>query len=144
MHAEVERLMVVAQRGTHRGTRRGAERRHWADTLGIVTGVALLALAIWPGVQSVTAGAARDAGNLDVLWLVHALGGLTALAGVTIAQRWKLRSFGRTLVILAAAGLLVVLFSFDDFGLRALLTVLLPAILLLVSAFAVGPTPRDF
>jgi hypothetical protein len=62
---------------------------------------------------------------------------------VTVAQRWKLRSMGRTLVILAAAGLLVVVFTFDEFGLRALLTVLLPAILLLVSAFAVGPMPRE-
>jgi hypothetical protein len=134
--------MAVAQRGAHRGTHRGAERRHWADTLGIFTGVALLGLAIWPGPTSATAGAAQEAGNLEALWLVHALAGLTALAGVTIAQRWKLMSFGRTLVIVAAAGLLAVLFTFDNFGLRALLTVLLPAILLLVAAFAVGPMPR--
>jgi len=131
--------MAVAQRRAQRG----AERRHWADTLAIFTGVVLLGLAIWPGPQSATAGAAREAGNLDVLWLVHALAGLATLAGVTIAQKWKLRSFGRVLLVAAAAGLIVLLFSFHDFGPRALLTVLLPAILILVSAFAVGPMPRQ-
>jgi hypothetical protein len=129
--------MAVAQRGA----RRRAERRHWADTLAIFTGVALLGLAIWAGANSASVGAAQEPGNLDVLWLVHALAGLTTLAGVTIAEQWKLRSFGRTLMMVAAGGLLVVLFTFDDFGLRALLTVLVPAILLLVAAF-VGPTRR--
>ena len=42
-----------------------------------------------------------------------------------------------------AVGLVIVLFTFRDFGSRALLTLLLPAMLLLVSASAVGPMPRE-
>jgi hypothetical protein len=47
------------------------------------------------------------------------------------------------LLLVAALALVVLLFMFRDFGPRALLTVLLPAILLLLSATAVGPMPRD-
>jgi hypothetical protein len=119
------------------------QRRHWADVLAIFTGLALLGLAIWPGPQSASAGAAREAGNPQLLWLAHAFAGAAALAGVGVAQRWELRPLGRALLILAAIALLGVLFGFRDFGPRALLTVLLPALLLLVSASAVGPIPRD-
>jgi hypothetical protein len=71
------------------------------------------------------------------------MAGAFALASVAVAQRWKLRPLARALLAVAAVGLLIVLFMFRDFGPRAMLTVLLPAMLLLVSAFAVGPMPRD-
>jgi hypothetical protein len=125
-------------------SRQGAQSRHWADVLAIFTGLALLGLAIWPGPQSASAGAARESGgNQEILWLSHAIGGALALASVAIAQRWKLRPLARVLLATAAVGLVVVLFTFRDFGPRALLTLLLPAVLLLVSASAVGPMPRD-
>jgi hypothetical protein len=49
---------------------------------------------------------------------------------------------GRSLIVIAAVGLIAVLFQFNQIGLRALLTVALPAILLLVAAFSVG-LPRE-
>ena len=122
---------------------RGAQRRHWADVVAIFTGLVLLGLAIWPGPQSASAGAAQEAGNPDLLWLAHATAGAVALAGVVVAQRWQLRPMGRLLLVIAALGLLSVLIVFRDFGPRALLTVLLPALLLLAAAMAVGPMPRD-
>jgi hypothetical protein len=118
-------------------------RRHWADVVAIFTGVALLGLAIWPGPQSASAGAARESGNPQALWLAHAMAGASALISVGIAQRWKLRGLARALLVIAALALVVLLFTFRDFGPRALLTVLLPAALLLLSATAVGPMPRD-
>ncbi len=120
-----------------------AQRRHWADVLAIVTGLALLGLAIWPGPQSASAGAALESGRPQVLWLAHALAGAMALTGVTAAQRWGLRPLGRWLLAIAALGLLAVLFTFREFGPRALSTVLLPALLLFIAAFAVGPMPRE-
>lgn len=122
---------------------RGARRRHWADVVAIVTGVALFGLAIWPGPPSASEGAAAESGRPQVLWLVHALAGMMTLLGVTVAQRWGLRQMGRSLIVIAAVGLIAVLFQFNQIGSRALLTVLLPAILLLVAAFSVGPMPRE-
>jgi len=124
-------------------SQQAAHRRHWADVLAIVTGVALLGLAIWPGPHSASAGAEREAGNAQALWLAHALAGASALISVGIAQRWGLRPLARALLLIAALALAVLLFMFRDFGPRALLTVLLPALLLLISATAVGPMPRD-
>ena len=121
----------------------GPQARNWADAVTIVTGFALLGLAIWPGPQSASAGAAREAGNPQLLWLAHAAGGALALAGVVVAQRWQRRPLARILLVIAALGLLAVLIVFRDFGPRALLTVLLPALLLLGTATAIGPMPRD-
>ena len=53
------------------------------------------------------------------------------------------RAIARTLLILGAAALIAVLLVFRDFGVRALLTALVPALALLVSSTAIGPMPRD-
>jgi peptidoglycan/LPS O-acetylase OafA/YrhL len=124
-------------------SRTGAKRRHWADVVAIVTGLALLGLAIWPGSPSASAGAAIESGRPDYLWLGHALAGGIALLGVTAAQRWGLRSLGRSLLIIAGLGLVALLVMFHEFGPRAILTVLLPALLLLAAAASVGPMPRE-
>jgi len=121
---------------------RGPQSRNLADLVTIVTGFALLGLAIWPGPQSASAGAAREAGNPQLLWIAHAAAGAVALAAVVSAQRWQLRQIARGLLVIAALGLLAVLLVFRDFGPRALMTVLLPALLLLGAATAVGPMPR--
>jgi hypothetical protein len=121
---------------------RGAQRRHRTDQIAILTGLGLLGLAIWPGSPSASTGAAIESGVPDVLWLVHALAGGMTLLGVTVAQSWGLRQMGRSLIVIAAVGLIAVLFQFNQIGLRALLTVALPATLLLVAAFSVG-LPRE-
>ena len=121
----------------------GAQGRHWADVVAIFTGLALFGLAIWPGPQSASAGAAQEAGNPQLLWLAHASAGALSLAAVVAAQRWQLRPISRILLVVAALGLLSVLIVFRDFGPRALLTVLLPALLLLAASTSVGPMPRD-
>ncbi|HUQ81452.1 MAG TPA: hypothetical protein VM076_09955 [Gemmatimonadaceae bacterium] len=121
----------------------GPKSRNWADLVAIVTGVALIGLAMWPGPQSASAGAARESGNPQLLWLSHACAGALALGAVAAAQRWSLRPLARGLLILGGLGLLSVLLVFRDFGPRALLTAVLPALLLLGAATAIGPMPRD-
>jgi hypothetical protein len=118
-------------------------RRHWADVVAIVTGFVLLGLAMRPGDQNASAGAAQEAGNPQLLWASHAFAGAAAIAAVFIAQRWQRRPLARVLLVLGALALIAALIVFNDFGPRALLTALLPALLLLVAASSVGPMPRD-
>jgi thiol:disulfide interchange protein len=129
--------MTVTAEGT------GARRRHWADVVAIFTGFVLLGLAIWPGDPSASAGAAREAGNPQLLWGSHAFAGAAAIAAVFLAQRPQRRTIARLLLALGGLALLAVLVVFNDFGTRALLTSLLPALLLFVAATSVGPMPRD-
>jgi peptidoglycan/LPS O-acetylase OafA/YrhL len=124
-------------------TTRGAQSRHWTDVIAIFTGVALLGLAIWPGDPSASAGATREAGNPQLLWGSHVVAGVAALGAVFVAQRWQRRPLARAMLIVGALALIAVLFVFNDFGARALLTTLLPALLLLVASTGVGPMPRD-
>jgi hypothetical protein len=114
-----------------------------SDVIAIFTGLALLGLAIWPGPQSASAGAAREASNLQLLWISHASAGAVTLLAVLAAQRWSLRPLARGLLALAAVGLLATLITFRDFGPRALLTLLLPALLLMVAMIGIGPMPRE-
>jgi hypothetical protein len=120
-----------------------ARRVESSDVIAIFTGLALLGLAIWPGPQSASADAAREASNLQVLWMAHAGAGALTLLAVLAAQRWTRRSLARGLLVVAALVLLATLLTFRDFGPRALLTLLLPAILLLVAVTGIGPMPRE-
>jgi peptidoglycan/LPS O-acetylase OafA/YrhL len=117
--------------------------RHWADVLAILTGLVLMALAIWPGEPQANADAAREAGNPQLQWLAYVVAGGSAIAAVLIAQRWNRRPLARGLLALGGLTLLAVLLVFQDFGPRALLTMLLQAIALLTSAVAIGPMPRE-
>ena len=119
------------------------QARHWADVLAILTGLVLMALAIWPGEPQASADAAREAGNPQLMWLAYIAAGGSAIAAVLVAQRWQRRPLARALLVLGALVLLAVLVVFRDFGPRALLTVLLPAVALLASATAIGPLPRE-
>ena len=117
--------------------------RPWADVLAILTGLVLMALAIWPGEPQANTDAARESANVQLQWLAYAIAGGSAIAAVLIAQKWQRRPLARALLVLGALVLLGVLLVFRDFGVRALLTVLLPAVALLISATAIGPMPRE-
>ena len=124
-------------------TTQSARSRHWADVLAIFTGLVLMALAIWPGAPTASAGAERETGDPQLLWIAQFVAGASAIAAVLVAQRWQRRPLARGLLILGAVVLLLVLLVFRDFGPRALFTVLLPAVAMLVAATAIGPLPRD-
>ena len=120
-----------------------ATRRHWADVIVIFTGLVLLGLAIWPGEHNANTDAAREAGEVRLLWGAHALAGAMAIGSVFIAQQDRFRVLARILLVLAGAALIGALVLFNDYGVRAMLTMLLPGLLLLLAATSVGPMPRD-
>ena len=119
-----------------------ATSRNWADFLAIITGVALLAISIWPGEPTAGVDAARETGNLELAWYVRMIVGAMAILAVVVAQKWERRPIARALLIVGAHALLANLLIFRDFGARALLTFVLPAAALLLASTAIGPMPR--
>jgi hypothetical protein len=117
-------------------------RRHWADVAVIVVGLGLFGLAVWFPPFTTTAGAG-EVRAVHSVWPIYALsGGLTLIALLT-GQRWEWRNFARLLLIAAVVVLAVGLFTgFRDLGLTAWLTVIIPAIVLLVAIPFFGPMPR--
>jgi hypothetical protein len=117
-------------------------RRHWADVAVIVVGLGLFGLAVWFPPFTTTAGAG-EVRAVHSVWPIYALsGGLTLIALLT-GQRWEWRNFARLLLIAAVVVLAIGLFTgFRDLGLTAWLTVIIPAIVLLVAIPFFGPMPR--
>ena len=122
-------------------TRDAPRFRHLADVVGIFVGIGLLAISIWPSGLTASEEAAQVTRSPNTVYLVRALAGIAALAAVIVGQRWRQRTIARVLMALAGAALLVTLLTFNEFDTRALLTLLLPGLLLLVAAAAVGPMP---
>jgi hypothetical protein len=120
-----------------------AKRRHWADVVVILTGMVLLGLALRPGEHNANTDAAREAGEARTLWAAHAVAGAMAITSVFAAQHDRYGWLARVLLVLAGAALIGSLVLFNDFGVRAMLTMLLPGLLLLLAATSVGPMPRD-
>jgi hypothetical protein len=117
-------------------------RRHWADVAVILVGLGLFGLAVWFPPFTTTAGAG-EVRNVHAVWPTYAIaGGLTLIALFT-GQRWQWRTFARILLIAAVAVLVVGFFTgFRELGLTAWLTVIIPAIVLLVATPFFGPMPR--
>jgi cytochrome bd-type quinol oxidase subunit 2 len=123
-------------------TRETIPGRRWADLLAIVTGVALLAIAIWPGEPTGSGGAATEFNQPRAAWLAHVLAGAMAILAVFMAQAPHRRMLARALLIFAGLLLLVTLVLTGGFGVRGLLSLGLPAAALLAAAFGVGPLTR--
>jgi hypothetical protein len=120
-----------------------ASNRNWADLLAIVTAVSLIGISIWPGTPSASIGADRETTATPALWLAHIASGSLAIIAVFIGQKWRNRPLARLLLVGGAIVLLGALLVFRDFTTRALLTTIVPALALLVSAVAIGPMPRE-
>ena len=114
-------------------------RRHWADVAVILAGLMLWGLAIWP---TPFVNDPEVAGQLAV-WHVYAVAGGLTLVGFFVGQRWQWRLIARVLLFGAAVVLaLGLLTTFRDLGPAALLTVIVPGLLLLLAAPFFGPMPR--
>jgi peptidoglycan/LPS O-acetylase OafA/YrhL len=121
-----------------------ARTRHWADFVAILTGVALLAMAIWPRQSSISEEAARELGSPDFAWIAWIVAGFSALAAVLLAQRWRRPALSRGLLMAGGAALLIgYIISGDLLSMPSLLTLLLPAVALFASSMGVGPMPRN-
>ena len=113
-----------------------------ANIIAIFVGLVLFAFAIWPHEPNASVGAQWEAARApNQLWLAQAIAGMCSLLAVLIGQRWERQLLSRVLLAVAGLALLAALFVFRDFGPRALLTVLVPSLLLFVAAWAMGPMP---
>jgi hypothetical protein len=116
------------------------QRRHWADVVAILAGLMLMGLAIWP----VPFVDTRETGDRLGVWWIYALAGGLTLVGVFLGQRWAWRQIARALMVAAVAVLLYGLVTvFRDLGIAALLTALVPGLLILLAVPFFGPMPRD-
>lgn len=133
--------MARAHSSTHIDS--GGFDRGWPYFLTILVGVTLLGIAIWPGAPSASLDADVQTRDTQTLWLVHAVTGAATLVAVFVAQRPRRRPIARLLLVLAGIALLATLVIFRDFGVRPLLVLLLPGVLLLALSMMMGPVPDE-
>jgi hypothetical protein len=118
------------------------QRRHWADVAIILVGLGLFGLAIWFPPFTTTTGAGEVL-TVHHVWPIYATAGGLTLLGLFLGQRWEWRILARLLLIAAVIVLAVGLFTgFRNLGPVAWLTVIVPAIVLLLAMPFFGPMPR--
>ncbi|MDF3052295.1 MAG: hypothetical protein K0S19_400 [Geminicoccaceae bacterium] len=114
------------------------DRRRWADVALILTGLSLFGLAVWFPPFSTT-----DEAHVAVsLWPYYALAGGLVLLGLILGQRWDYLRFARILLFASLGVLVVALFQVRAVGMVAWLTLIIPALILLVTTPFFGPMPR--
>lgn len=114
------------------------DRRHWADFVAILAGVASFSFAIWGGPLGIHDIGSGEARNITLILLSYAVGGGLAVAGVIVAQQRI--GLGRALL---ALGALVTLAGAFGFG-RAIGPIwynIVPALMMLAAAPFMGPMP---
>lgn len=118
------------------------KRRHWADVAVIVAGLALFGLAVWFPPFTTTAGAG-EVRTVHSVWPIYASAGGLTLIALFLGQRWEWRTLARVLLLGAVVILVVGLFTgFRELGPVAWLTVIIPAVLLLIAMPFFRPMPR--
>jgi hypothetical protein len=114
-------------------------RRRWADVAVILAGLELWGFAIWPTPFADTA----EVGRHLAVWQVYALAGGLTVAGFLLGQNWRFRGVARVLLLGAVAVIVLgLLTTFRDLGPAALLTLVIPGLLLLLAVPFFGPMPR--
>ena len=116
----------------------GTRPRSWPNLVVLITGLALVGLAMWGGTM---AGAADEAAAGGA-WASHAAGGILALLGFAAAQRTDRNLLARGLVAAAIVALVIGGMTFQWIGERLLITIVLPALALLVAVPFLSPVPR--
>ena len=116
------------------------QRRTVMDFLVILVGVALLGFAMWAGPLAL-GDSQGEIADPNLVWAIYFFAGAFAIASQFVGQWWRRRGIARALLVVAALALLGGLAGYRDFGARALLTMLLPAIVLLAAVPMVGPMP---
>jgi hypothetical protein len=117
-------------------------RRHWADVAVIVVGLGLFGLAVWVPPFTTTTGA-DEVRTAPAVWPTYALAGGLTLIALFAGQRWEWRLVARVLLVAAVIVLAVGLFTgFRELGPVAWLTVIIPALVLLIAIPFFGPMPR--
>lgn len=116
-------------------------RRQIANVAVIMTGLFLVALAIWPRPATAGLDAMRDLRTPQLTWTIHGTAGLLSIGAFLLGQRHRWRTLARTMLLVAALALAAVLLNARDFSGRMLLMFALPALVLAASSFAFGTMP---
>ena len=119
-----------------------ANSRQLADFFVILVGMSLLGLALYGG-PLVATGETEEIRYGQIVWLVFFITGTVALIATGMAQWERWQKIAR--IVLAVNGLLLLggLLAFNNFGIRALLSVALPGVMFIVLARFLGPIPRQ-
>lgn len=125
------------------GTVAGERTRSIIDFIVILTGVALVGFSIWGAPLAAGERPSGEVRSFALIWLVYAAAGALTLLSQFLAQRWGGRPLARGLQIVAGVILLLGLIGTRDFGMRSLLTMALPALVLFATVPFVGPIPVD-
>ncbi len=123
---------------TSGGSPTSAGSRQLADLFAILVGMSLLGLALYGGALVAT-GSTEEIRYGQVVWLVCFVTGSVALVATGFAQYDRYQRLARIVLAVDGLALLAGLVAFNSFGVRALLTVALPGVLLIVLARFLGP-----
>jgi hypothetical protein len=117
------------------------ESRQLADFFAILIGMSLLGMALYGG-SLIASAEGEEIRHGQLVWLVYFVTGSVALIASGMAQYERWQTIAR--IVLAVDGLILLggLVLFNNFGVRALLTVALPGVALIVLSRFLGPLPR--
>lgn len=117
-----------------------ASSRQLADLFAILLGMSLLGIALYGG-PLVATGEGEEIRYGQIVWLVYFLTGTVALVATGFAQYERYQSLARIVLAVDGLALLAGLVAFNQFGVRALLTVALPGVVLIGLSRFLGPLP---
>ena len=117
-----------------------ANSRQLADLFAILIGMSLLGMALYGG-SLIATGEGKEIRYGQVVWLVYFLTGTIALIATGFAQWERYQTIARVVLAVNGLALLGGLVAFNNFGVRALLTVALPGVAFIVLSRFLGPLP---
>ena len=115
--------------------------RQLADFFAILIGMSLLGMALYGG-SLIATGEGEEIRYGQIVWLVYFVTGSVALIATGMAQWERWQSIARIVLAVDGLALLAGLVAFNNFGIRALLTVALPGIVLIGLSRFLGPIVR--
>ena len=115
--------------------------RQLADFFAILLGMSLLGMALYGG-SLIATGEGEEIRHGQLVWLVYFVTGSVALIATGMAQWERWHTIAR--IVLAVDGLILLggLVLFNNFGIRALLTVAVPGVAFIALSRFLGPLPR--
>jgi hypothetical protein len=125
---------------SHTTTAATGNSRQLADLFAILIGMSLLGIAMYGG-PIVATGEGEEIRYGQIVWLVLFLTGTVALIATGFAQWERYQTAARIVLALDGLALLGSLVAFNNFGVRALTTVAVPGVLLIVLSRFLGPLP---
>lgn len=117
------------------------DSRQLADFFAILLGMSLLGMALYGG-SLIATGEGEEIRHGQIVWLVYFVTGSVALIASGMAQWERWQTIARIVLAVDGLALLGGLVAFNNFGVRALLTVALPGVALIMLSRFLGPLPR--